>query len=363
MTSPASRSRPARRHGTRLAGGLHLALAGSLLAAACGGTEMAVDRVTTTTAPATTTTTTTIEGPAEDPVEAVVAPLTGLPVEGEALLRRPALFVKVDNHPEGRPPSRLADADIVFEYLAEGVTRFGAVYHTNSPDHVGPVRSSRTSDFDLLRALGTPLYASSGGNNYVAAAIRQLPVVNLTAITRTEYYRDSTRKAPHNLFVDTADLFALAPEDATAPRPWFAYRGDGDPLPEGATPFAGEVTIRWRGSSPIVTYTWDGPRAGWLRTQDGFPHVQDDGSELVATNVVILVAEYGRSAADSRSSELISTGEGEAIVLTDGHLIVGRWLRPSAENPPELRTEAGDEILLRPGTTWVLWPEWGDVTY
>jgi hypothetical protein len=356
MTSTPPSTRPRR---TRAAA---LVLGASLIAAACGGDGETAEQATTTTPAETTTTTTEATAPEPDP-DGPVAPLTGLVVDDPSILERPALYIKVDNHPRGRPQSGLDQADLVFEMRAEGVSRFAAVFHTNAPDRVGPVRSSRTADFDLLRGLNTPLYASSGGNDFVAAAIRQLPVINVTAITRTEYFRDADRSAPHNLYVDLPDLFVLAPDDATAPFAWFSYRDEGEALPASAQPQTGPVTVEWPGRSPIVTFTWDPELEGWARTQDGRPHTQEDGTQLAPANVVILVTRYGASPADAASPDLVSTGEGEAIVLVDGHLLTGRWFRPSPEDPPGLFTDDGQEIRLTPGQTWVLWPEAGNVSY
>ncbi len=333
----------------------------AVLAASCSGSSSdAADDVvsttteapTTTTAPATTTTSEPVPG-------GPVAPLTGLPVAEE--LAGPALIVKIDNFPEARPQTGLDQADIVFEMLTEGVTRFAAVFHSNQPSPVGPVRSSRTSDFDLVSGFNTPLYASSGGNDYVAAGLRSLPIIEVTAMSRSVYFRDSSRRAPHNYYVNAPDLFAFAPEDAEPPLPWFDYRGEDDELPADAIEMSGAVTIDYRGT-PTVTHTWDAEREGWLRTQDGLPHTSVLGDQLAPENVVIMIAEYEVSPADATSAELQSVGSGPVMVLTDGHLIEGTWSRESATAQPELTDANGDTILLTPGQTWVLFPEAGNVT-
>ncbi len=331
-----------------------------LLAASCSGSSSeAAEPVTTTTeAPTTTTTeapTTTTEVVPDGPV----APLTGLPVAEE--LTGPALVVKIDNHPDARPQTGLDQADIVFEMLTEGVTRFAAVFHTNQPSPVGPVRSSRTSDFDLVSGFNTPLYASSGGNDFVASRLRSLPIVEVTAMSRSVYFRDSSRRAPHNYYVNAPDLFAFAPDDAEPPLPWFEYRKEGDELPASAVEITGAVTIDYRGT-PTVTHTWDAERGGWLRTQDGRPHTSVLGDQLAPANVVIMIAKYSVSPADPASAELESVGTGPAMVLTDGHLIEGTWSRESATSQPTLIDDAGDPILLTPGQTWVLFPEEGSVS-
>jgi hypothetical protein len=271
-------------------------------------------------------------------------------------------MVKVDNHPRARPQTGLDQADIVFDLRAEGITRFAAVFQSRVPDPVGPVRSSRTSDFDLARGFDNPLYASSGGNHYVVGGLRSLPIVELTNRTRNEYFRDFSRPAPHNLYVNGSDLYNLAPTDLTSPEPWFQYRDPGDDLPPSAEPAAGPVTIAFTGS-PLVTHEWDEAVGGWLRTQDGAPHLTVGGDQLAPENVLIFVTDYSTSPADPISPEVRSTGGGPLVVLTAGHIVFGTWERPTAEDKPILLDGGGAPIELTPGRTWVLMPEEGQVRF
>lgn len=327
--------------------------------AACSGGSETAETTTTTVASTTTTSTEATTTTSEAPVDTgLVAPLTGVAVE-EALTH-PALMIKIDNHPAARPQSGLDDADIVVEMLTEGLTRFGAVFHTNQPSHVGPVRSSRTSDFDLAAGFNRPLYGSSGGNDYVLAELRRQDLIAVTSITQNVYYRDNSRERPHNLYVNTADLFALAPADAEPPDPWFLYRADDEAMPAAAEPVTGAVTINYSGS-PRVTFTWDEDRGGWARTQDGRDHLDDAGEVIAPPNVVIMVTTYGTSPADPSSAELNSVGEGDLFVLTNGHLIEGTWSRAARDQAPVLLNAADQPIRLTPGQTWVLYPEAGDV--
>ncbi len=312
---------------------------------------------TTTEVPEDNESTTTAAPAASGPV----APLTGLPVSDAAELERPALVVKIDNHPNARPQTGLDEADIVFEMRAEGVTRFAAAFHSRSPAPLGPVRSSRTSDFDILRGLDRPLYASSGGNDYVLAGLRNLPIQGVTASSRTEYFRDSSRPAPHNLYVNAADLFALSDSDEP-PTAWFEYRSANEELSASATAISDAVTIAYKGNSPIVTHTWDSARAGWLRTQDGRPHTTSSGDQLAPENVVIMETIYTVSPADATSPEVQTVGSGRLFVLTDGHIILGTWSREAADAKPVLLDEDGEVVKLTPGRTWVLLPDGGATT-
>lgn len=334
----------------------------ALLASACGGSdeaakskgeELAFETTTSTTATPPTTVTTEPELPGTP------APLTGVRTEDVESLARPALIAKIDNAPSARPQVGLDGADLVFDYRAEGVTRFAAVFHSNLPETIGPVRSSRTADFDIIVGFNKPIYASSGGNDYVMNGLRSLPIQAMTAQSRNEYFRDNSRPAPHNLFVHPEDLVAAASSDSQPPTPWFDYRPQGADVADGSVPVEGPVTVNFTGG-PKVGFTWD-PAEGWLRTQGGAPHTTADGVQISPDNVVILVTSYRVSSADSNSPEVVSVGSGEMFVLTDGHIIAGTWKRASATEPLILVDNLGSPVLLTPGQTWILWPESGQV--
>lgn len=366
MSAPHRRA-PAVRRFARIGA---VAFAMALVAASCSGGDDEPEEAATTTEAEAATTTEAESDDADEEVEETtttrpvptgpVAPLTGVAIENESELDRPALAVKIDNHPRARPQTGIEQADIVFEVRAEGVTRFLAVFHSTAPEPLGPVRSSRTSDFQLLTGLDRPLYASSGGNDYVAAGLRDLDIQEVTAISRTEYFRDGSRPAPHNLYVNAADLWALAEED-TPPEPWFSYRQADEDMVASAEPLEGAVKITYKGS-PVVTHTWDEDAGGWLRTQDGRPHTTITGDQLAPENVVIMAATYTVSPADTASPEVQSVGSGQLYVLTQGHVIQGTWSRLDPISKPQLLDSSGQEILLTPGRTWVLMPDAGSVT-
>ncbi len=309
---------------------------------------LGVDDTSTTSEPAQAATTTTT-------VPLPLAPYTGLSFAGdESMLSRPAVVVKVDNHPRARPQTGLDRADMVIEFRAEGVTRFMAVYHSDLPEPVGPVRSARTSDFDLLTALNQPAFAYSGANAIVDRGLGALPIYARYE-NRTDFFRARNRNAPHNLYVNPAGMQAALPEDAEAPEPWFTF-AELDTVMEQGRAISGDVTVVFQGS-PLVRYRWDNDIAGWLRTQDGSTHSTESGDQLAPANVVVLETRYGVSRADASSPELISVGFGSATVLTAGRVVQGTWSRTDNIQPPQIRDINGQPILLAPGQTWVEWPD------
>ena len=264
-------------------------------------------------------------------------------------LERPALAVKIDNVTRAHPQSGVNVADVVYEEIVEGgVTRLVAVFQSTSADMVGPVRSARTSDPPLLAAFDHPLFAYSGANRGTRTELAESTItdVGYDALT-DEYWRDRSRRPPHNLYTSTDALWAHHSGRTAVPPAPFIHRYPEQPLHPSAESATG-VSIDF--GLTEVDYDWNG--TGWARTHGGNPHVDDEGVRVAPANVVVQFVAYGWSNADSRSPEARTTGTGMAWVFTDGHVVVGEWNRPD-ESLPATFSADGETIRLSPGNTWV----------
>ena len=343
-----------------------LALVGGLVLAACGGggdsADTTVATVPDTTVAASTTTVppTTVPAAADTTIAdattttvaaAPVMPLTGLPIEDQAKANRPALVVKIDNHPDAVPQSGLNETDIVYEENVESWTRFAAVFQSQDADPVGPIRSGRTQDIDLLGSLNKPLFGWSGGNGNVTAAIRASDLVELspTSTGNHGFYRSTDRKAPHNLYNDTASFYEFTPVYAGPPPQQFTYRAEGEAF--NGEPASG-VDLAMDGGLK-VNWTWDAATSSYLRSQRGKPHNDAELGQLNSKNVVVLEVEYQPSPADARSPEAQTIGTGTAYVFTGGVLVRGTWTRGDRLASFQLADENGTVIALTPGRTWI----------
>ena len=289
-----------------------------------------------------------------------VAPLTGMTGDFEGRLDRPALFVKIDNVEEARPHAGLDRADIVIEEQVEGdLTRLAAVFHSADASELGPVRSVRTTDIELVSLFGRVLFASSGGNTSVLPQVQAADVVDIGHNVSGEgFVRQDGRAAPHNLFTSTPELYDKAPESPPPPRPLFTYLADGETLPAAAVPAEG-AALRF-GADEVARFTWDAESGTWPRTQRGTPHELTTGDQLAPTNVVVLEITYDVSGELGRSvPHGVVTGEGPAAVLTQGHVVEGTWSRPTLTDPLRLVGADGEEIALTPGQTFVELPPAG----
>ena len=299
-----------------------------------------------------------------------VWPLTGVLLGDFNAANHPAVVVKIDNAPDARPHTGLNQADVVYEAKVEGITRFAAIFHSQDADPVGPVRSARSTDLNIVSNLNKPFLLWSGGNPGVTGEVKHAEslgfVVNLSEDASPQnYFRDHARQAPHNLYAHMGavrqQMYLL---DGYQPPPMFAYRNTDDPLPPTAIDTAG-MAVNF-GGGVRVDYVWDAERGGWDRFQvdERHPKGQDafvdaGGAQVSPQNVVIMFTQYGASEVDARSPKAYTVGEGDAVVLTAGKAYLAHWKRDSPVTMPVLTDSGGNLIGLTPGKTWIALPEAG----
>src|ERR1700722_19258395 len=162
--------------------------------AAIGGLVFFRAHKTTPTPPTTTTTTTTL------PVYST-APLTGLPDPTGLSVKRPALTIKIENTPQALPQWGIDQADVVYEEIVNGgITRLAAIFNSHAPAKVGPVRSVRPTDTQVVWPL-RGIFAYSGGAPYAGASIETAPVKLVDESSAgAAMFRDPDLYPPHNLF-------------------------------------------------------------------------------------------------------------------------------------------------------------------
>lgn len=292
-----------------------------------------------------------------------IAPLTGEQIEVGALTA-PALSAKVDNHPDARPQVGLERTDIVFEELVEGgLTRYVAVWHSDVPAVIGPVRSIRPMDPDIISPLGG-IVAYSGGQSRFVEMMRAAPVYNAIhgqRDTDATFYRGDNAAAPHNVLVKAPEVIAqhleLAPPVQQFPfaESIAAATATKEGMPTSA------IAMRF-GSLSSPSWTWDAAGQRWLRFQTGGAADTDSaGAQLSATNVVVLRVPV-QVIQSIPTTQLI--GSGEAWISTGGGTVRATWSKRSMTAPIRILDINGVAVRLAPGNTWVeLVPLAGSVAF
>ncbi len=295
--------------------------------------------------------------------------LTGLPYPNDEAMNRRNLLVKISNFPpEVRPQSGMNQADVVWEYEVEGgVTRFAAIFRSNTPDHVGPVRSGRLMDLELV-PMYEALFAYSGASEPVQQMFMRAPwafqILSPSVGDNCEEagfcrFPRGDLAFEHTLYLDTAQAWARA-ERRQVNQP-FRARGFAfsDILPEGGVP-ANDMFIDWYGRIS-ARWQYDPATAHYLRFTDGIPHMDAaDGQQLWADNIVVLEVEHRErpdlfeSESRSASQEIDLWDQGRAYVFRDGVYYSGFWRRPCdlqlEATPTPVVGAAQDRCYSNPGT-------------
>ncbi len=305
--------------------------------AACGGGEKASQGRATTVPPPSTTTTTV-------PPQ---APLTGIPQPDPVKLHRAAVTVKIDNAAAARPQAGLDAADLVYEEVTEGITRFVVVFQSTDADPIGPVRSVRPAD-PLIVAPLKSLIAFSGGQPSIVQLVRNADLRFVDENATDTLYRRSGRFAPHNLYTDSERLYQKV-GDAQEPAPFAQFLKPGTPYTAvGATPVTGmDIPL----ADITASYTWDASANGWKRFTNGQEHTLESGGVWTPNNVIVQYVAYSRFAADANVTYPEVIDSGEAWYFLNGTLTKGSWSKAGATVPTAYADANGAPMVFPPGRT------------
>ncbi|CAB4881740.1 unannotated protein [freshwater metagenome] len=289
--------------------------------------------------------------PSPAPVPIRTSPLTGLP----ELKARPVLVVKLDNTRNAQPHAGLTDADLVYiEEVEYGITRIAAVFSSTIPKRIGPVRSARITDIDLLAQYGSPAFAFSGAQHKLWPALAAAPFIDISPNHGAQSYaRDFSRRAPYNYFLNGLMGLHRAP-DATADHGMgFVF---AEEPPAGGTPIA-RASMAWGYASAAFTYD---PADGLFRVRLNGERAraeEHDRGQNASTVIIQYVrqrpsAYYDKGGGNTPHADTI--GAGTALVLRDGQSWDVRWSRPDADSGTTFTMADGSPMPFKPGQQWIV---------
>lgn len=294
--------------------------------------------------------------------EPVVAPLTGLVTDED--LDHPAVAVKVSDVRQAHPQLGVDRADIVFaEPIGVSYTRLLAVFQSDLPDLVGPVRSVRPMDAPLLGPM-SPVFGNTMGAEWVLDYVDSVADIDNLGTLRVSgsdaYAVDAQRPRPDHVFARPAVLLELS-EFTAAPAPYFSYAPHDEPSSAEAAAAAGAALEIPYGPGWNVTWTYDGDTGRYLREQPWGEHTTADGVQISAVNVLVLDVESRIDKIGEGSGAPVPIlqfvdGSGEFVALAGGHAVTGTWSKAGVNDPFEFRTDSGAELHLSPGNTWIELP-------
>jgi hypothetical protein len=319
---------------------LGLMLAGMLLATACGGDADGDDGGG-------------LLGGLFGGDDPITCPLTGLEPDDEANAERRVLAVKIENSPEARPQIGLAEADVVYEQEAEGgITRFNVLYHCSDAERIGPIRSARPVDPPILQQFGDPLFVHAGSVDAVIKRVEEAGIEMINCnFEEAVCPRDPAFSAPHDIFTSTDSLRDAGRSGGDPPADVFTF---DEEEPQGKR--GRELRLNF---SPVADVTWRfrANRGGYLRFHEEEAHDLEDGSQVTATNVVVMMVERletrVRDSAGNPVPSFEVLGDGDVYIFRNGKVIEGTWEREALTGATKFLDAQGEEIALAPGNTWV----------
>ena len=267
------------------------------------------------------------------------------------------LVVKIDDTVSARPQIGIDRADVVYiEQVEGGLTRLAAVFSSEIPTLIGPIRSARISDIEILAQYGRVVFAYSGAQS------KMLPVISAANLndfgaqrqSPTIYTRDESRTSPTNMVLRADLLLEKVRSDGREIAKSRSVGWNFGDLPTGGVAITG-AKISW----PAATYdlTWSIEEERWLISNNGVPNMSASGSQHGPTTFVIqiveiLPSEYGdKFGGVTPYSKTVGTGTG--FVLRDGKYFPATWSRPDELSGTTWQALDGSELAFARGQVWV----------
>ena len=335
---------------------LAVCLASAMAIAGCGspGSAPAPDPASPTSVqsptPTTSPTTSPTSTPSPTPTPTPTSPLDGLPHPPPGQV----LAVKLDNTRNAQPHAGLHEADVVYiEEVEYGITRLAAVFADDVPKRIGPVRSARITDIDLLAQYGSPAFSFSGVQRKMWPVIAASTLIDISPNKAASAYdRDFSRRAPYNYFLNGRQGLKAAPEASIERDIGFTF--DESPPPGGKVGLSARV--EWPAAS--AEFRYDQASRLYLVDLNDRPaeaEEHDDG-QRAATVVIQYVKQtpsafFDKGGGNTPHAETI--GKGRAVILRDGLRYDARWERPDADSGTTFTTADNESVTFKPGQVWV----------
>lgn len=282
-----------------------------------------------------------------------MAPFTGVGSEQEVTQR--AILVTMNNHPSARPQSGIAQADVVYEMLAEGnVTRFLALYQSEIPDLIGPVRSARDYFVNIAKGLDA-FYIAHGYSPAAQKMLNAKVVDNINGMQYdgTLFHRSKERKAPHNSYITKDKIFAGAEKVGASMElkktPVFSFYDSIEGAKLGNP--VSSVSIRYgSGSSFENQYTYIAEEGIYERKTAGVLTTDKETAEPVKLANLVFMEIPHKVIDNSGRQELTLTEGGRAYLFQAGLMKEIEWENVDGILIP---MENGVPVKLVKGKTWI----------
>ena len=268
------------------------------------------------------------------------------------------LVVKIDDTNAAHPQIGVEDADVVYvEQVEAGLTRLAAVYTSKLPPLIGPIRSARISDLELLAQFGRVGFAYSGAQSKMRPVIAAANLENLSAERNPPsiYGKDPNRPGPVDMILKPDLLLERANSNPKIKidSPTVSVFPFGK-APKGETNTA-TAKIKW----PSAKYElrWESTSQKWLIYFNEKPNLAASGEHLFADTAIIQIVSITPSIYGDKFGEITpfseTVGTGKAVMLRDGLSYQLNWQRDTETELTKWKTIDGETANFKPGRTWI----------
>lgn len=279
-------------------------------------------------------------------------PYTGIGSEEEVTGR--AVAVVVNNHPKARPQSGLHQADIVYEILAEGnVTRFLAIFQSEQPKKIGPVRSAREYYVRLAKGYDS-LFIAHGYSPDAKEMLLGGYIDNLNGMEYdgSLFKRSSDRVAPHNSYISFENILKGADRNGyemeNAPETHSFLNEEEVENLNGEV--ANNISISYYDNTFSSTFEYDESLEKYYRFSNNEQTVDKESKDPVLVSN-IMVIETPHNVIDSAGRrEIDLTSGGKGYLFQKGQLTEVEWKNVEGEILPY---KNGEVVGFVPGKTWI----------
>ncbi len=331
-----------------------------LLVSSCKKTEGPALSTEEETTPISTVTTEEVSQEEEEVSGGPYSPYDGREVDQDISNLRPLAIMVGDSLVAG-PQSGLTKASVVYEVVAEGgITRYVVIYGPNiNPEIIGPVRSARPYYVEIAYSFDA-LFAHFGGSDQAFKGkpgniIDYLGIPDIDAIaTGAPYWRDQSRPAPHNAYMDANKLREFAENKGyslSGGRSPFRFKEDASAEERGEQD---AVTVNFSHPSFQAKFVYDPEGNDYLKYLAGNPHVdRESGEQIRVKNVIVQITDIVNTGNADGHMAVRTTGEGQAFYFLDGKVIAGTWEREGMDDSFAYLDQGGAPVKFNRGQTWV----------
>lgn len=278
-----------------------------------------------------------------------ISPYTGEEVDKNTYNNVPFMAI-IENSIDARPQSGLSEADIVYETMAEGgIPRFIALFQKNSPNKIGPIRSARSYFLNISKEYSLP-FAHCGYSQEAKTMIENEKLMSLNEFTFGKYYwRDTIRKAPHNLYTSASNLRKLIAEKDYIKSPNVKLTFNKDFWTSDNLNNAKNVALKLNRYYE-TDYTFKDGK--YYKSMDGKNSIDmESNTPITASNIIIQITDI-KLQKDNQHLDITLVGEGNGYIISNGKYTKIKWSKKDLTSQTTIMDESGLFIPLTPGNTW-----------